>query len=302
MGVAAESTGKVKDVLVVGGVFREILNGDTQPRVRYGGSGLVAAVAAARLGTKVALASYVGDEDEEAVRTELRAASVDDSVVLTLAGASGTFMFPTRESGKRPWPMYRPAESTPRSSPQRLPDAAVVVVFGIPDYDPVAEGWLSDTKTGVTLIWDKQGWLSRARDSSAVVRLPPSRKVHLANEAEAIEDANAGTAEEAIAEQPPAGFSVGVVKQGVRGVTVVERKNEASVTTFVPSFRVSARSTIGTGDVFAGAFASGLARGDSAPEAARCGCAAVAVALRAGCNLLDYGAFAAVIHLLSEPT
>lgn len=293
----------MKDVLVVGGVFREILDGDTRPRVRYGGSGLVAAVAAARLGAKVALASYVGDEDEEAVRIELRAAGVDDSVVLALTGACGTFMFPTRESSDRPWPMYRPAESTPGGPPrQELPDAAVVVVFGIPDYDPIAKGWLSETAAGATLIWDQQGWLSRARDSSAVVRLPPSRKMRLANEAEAMEEVNASTAEEALAAQPPAGFEVGVVKQGMSGVTVVERTKEGSTATFVPAFRVPARSSIGTGDIFAGAFASRLARGDSATEAAGWGCAAAAVGLGTGHNLLDDNAYASVIELLTQST
>ncbi|MCL4553510.1 MAG: hypothetical protein M1305_08225, partial [Candidatus Marsarchaeota archaeon] len=65
------------DVLIVGGIFREILNGDTNATTRYGGSGLTASVAAARFGASVALASYVGSEDESAVRAELRAACVD---------------------------------------------------------------------------------------------------------------------------------------------------------------------------------------------------------------------------------
>lgn len=292
----------MKDVLVVGGIFREILNGDTEPSLRYGGSGLVASIAAARLGASVALASYVGDEDEEAVKDELQAAGVDDGAVLVVDGASGTFVFPTRENADRPWPMYRPAESTPASAPKKLPEATVTVVFGLPDYDPVAEGWLGDIAAGATLIWDKQGWLSRARDSEAVARLPPQRKVHLANQAEAMEGAKTSIAEEALAAQPPAGFQVGVVKQGISGVTVVERTKKGSTSTFVPSFRVSARSTVGTGDIFAGAFASRLVRGDSAIEAARWGCGAVAVALRTECNVLGDSAYAAVIHLLSGST
>ncbi len=292
----------MKDILVIGGIFREIQDGDTRPRPRYGGSGLVAAVAAARLGAKVALASYVGNEDEEAVRTELRAAGVDDSVLLALAGASGTFMFPTRESSDRPWPMYRPAESTPGSAPGELPDAAVVVVFGIPDYDPVAAGWLEDTAAGATLIWDKQGWLSRARDAAAVLALPQRRKVYLANEKEAMEDANVGTTQEALAAQPPTGFEVAVIKGGKRGVNVVERSTESPTTCFVPSYPVAVASTVGTGDVFAGAFSARLAQGGSPTEAARWACAASAVALRSGRNLLDPDAPTAVSELLSRGT
>ena len=60
------------DVLVVGGVFREVLKADTAPRLRYGGSGLTASVAAARFGARVALASYVGSEDEQQFAPNLR--------------------------------------------------------------------------------------------------------------------------------------------------------------------------------------------------------------------------------------
>ena len=130
------------DVLVIGGIFREILDGDTDPRRRYGGSGLTASVAAARFGARVALASYVGAEDEETVRSELQLAGVDHSAVLSVVGASGTFVFPTLDDPKRPWPMYRPAEAFPKELPQ-IPEADIVVVFGIPDCDPVALGWLS---------------------------------------------------------------------------------------------------------------------------------------------------------------
>src|SRR5687768_5359756 len=101
-----DSFKEVIDLLVVGGIFREILNGDTNPRMRYGGSGLGAAISAARLGVRVALASYVGRDDEDAVRSELRLAGVDDSFIISLPGLSGTFVFPTLQESQRPWPMY----------------------------------------------------------------------------------------------------------------------------------------------------------------------------------------------------
>lgn len=287
------------DVLVLGGIFREVLRGDTQPRRRYGGSGLVAAVTAARLGAQVALGSYVGDEDEEAVRSELRLAGVDDSHVLALLGASGTFVYPTRENSELPWPMYRPAESTSARPPGELPQATVIAVFGIPDYDPVAEHWLTDRHNDATLLWDRQGWLSRARDSSAVQALPQRRKVYLANEKEAMEDAKTGTLEEALSAQPPAGFEIAVIKGGRRGVTVVERSDDSRTKCFVPSFPIAVASTVGTGDVFAGALSAWLAQGGSPTEAARRACAASAAALRSGRNLLDADALAAISELLS---
>lgn len=286
------------DVLVVGGVFREILDGDTSPRLRYGGSGLTSAVAAARMGARVALASYVGDEDEDAVRAELLAAGVGDASVVTVAGASGTFVFPTQQDPSRPWPMYRPAEAVPLSAPRDLPPAPVVVAFGIPDCDPIADGWLAGLDEDVTLIWDRQGWLSRARDSLKVAALRPSRKIYLANEEEAIEESGATAPDDALALQPPSGFDAAVIKRGPEGVFVAEHTARGIRGEAVPAFPVATSSTVGSGDVFAGAFAARLAHGDSTTEAARWGCAAAAVSLRSQTNLLGDGATAAAESLL----
>ena len=215
----------------------EVLDADSVPRPRYGGSGLTASVAAARFGARVALASYVGSEDEEAVRTELGVADVDDHAVVTLEGACGTFLFPTSEVHERPWPMYRPAEQIPSRVPE-LPQASIVVAFGIPDCDPVKMGWLGVGDGNATIIWDRQGWLSRARDSRAIVGLRARTRIYLANQSEAIEDAGAGSFAEALGGQPPRGFDTAFVKQGDAGVVVVERDGEethANSSAVVPS-------------------------------------------------------------------
>ena len=105
------------DVLVIGGIFREVLQGDSERKVQYGGSGLVAALSAGWLGANVALASYVGCEDEQAVRDELRVAGVNDGSVISLAGACGTFVFPTDPRGL-PWPciaQLKPRQATLRT-------------------------------------------------------------------------------------------------------------------------------------------------------------------------------------------
>lgn len=288
------------DVLVVGGIFREILEGDTTSRKRFGGSGLTGAVAAARLGASVALAGYVGDDDELAVRDELRLAGVDDTALVTVPGACGTFVFPPHGDRTRPWPMYRPAEAVPEAPPPHLPTAAIVVAFGIPDFDAIAEGWLAPLSADVTLIWDRQGWLSRARDSAAALALPPAKKIYLANEYEAAEDAQVATTDDAVAAQPPRGFDIAVIKRGIDGVIVVQRSVEGTRTTAVPAFPVAEASAIGSGDVFAGAFAARLARGDSPNEAARWGCAAAAIALESDTNLLDDAVDVAVSRLFSS--
>lgn len=284
------------DILVIGGIFREVLQGDSNPRSRYGGSGLVAAMSAARLGASVALASYVGREDEEAVRDELHLVGVDDGSVVSVAGACGTFVFPT-DSSDQPWPMYRPAEATPIQPPQ-VPSAQIVLVFGIPDYDPITEGWLDAVAPFGTVIWDRQGWLSRARDSSAIAGMSLERKIYLANESEAAEEAHTDSIDATLQMQPPSGFDVAVIKGGAKGVTVVERSGDSTRIERIPAFPVQTSSSIGSGDVFAGVFAARLAQKDTPVEAAHWACAAAAVAIQSGANRLGDDADEAVKRLL----
>ena len=286
------------DVIVVGGVFREVLDGDTAPRLRYGGSGLTASVAAARFGARVALASYVGSEDEETVRAELELAGVDDRALVKLPGACGTFVFPTHDDPRQSWPMYRPVEQLPSQMPQ-IPKAGTVLAFGIPDCDPVVMGWLGSGDDDATMIWDRQGWLSRARDARAIVQLQACRRIYLANEREATGDAGVGSLAEALTKQPPHGFDVAVVKRGDAGVIVFERDAGGATQTPVPSFPVRARSTVGSGDVFAGVLAARLAQGEPVASAARWACAAAAVALRTERNLLTSDACEQARELMS---
>lgn len=286
------------DILVIGGIFREVLEGDSHPKLQYGGSGLVAALSAARLGARVALASYVGSDDEEAVRDELRLVGVDDSAVISVAGASGTFVYPT-VSRDPPWPMYRPAEAVPIHPIQGLPSASIVLAFGIPDYDPIAEGWLGAVDKVRTIIWDRQGWLSRARDSGAIAAMPLERKIYLANESEAMEDTDQSGMDATLLMLPPPGFDIAVIKGGAKGVTVVEGSSGLTNIEQVPAFPVQTSSSIGSGDVFAGVFAARLALGQTPTEATHWACAAAAIALQSGSNRLGDDAADAVRRLLT---
>lgn len=287
------------DVLIVGGIFREVLNADTKPRCRYGGSGLTSSVAAARFGARVALASYVGKEDERTVRAELEIAGVDDQAVLSVPGASGTFVYPTHEHQRQFGPMYRPAEAFPAKAPE-VSASNIIVAFGIPDFDPLKEGWLTGLDRQASIIWDRQGWLSRARDASEVLRCEVSRRIYLANGDEAIEDANARSIDETLATQPPSGFDIAVIKRGQEGVVVIEKGLAAVNVTSVPAFPVSTNSTVGCGDVFAGVFAARMALGDSAGTAAKWGCAAAAVSLTDDHNLLSAKAFSQANRMMSD--
>jgi sugar/nucleoside kinase (ribokinase family) len=267
-------------VLVVGGIFREILDGDASPRPRMGGSGLTAAIIAARLGAETLLASYVGEEDADAVHAMLDTAGVDRSAVAVLPGASGTFVFPAENrDDPRPWPMYRPADAVPREIPA-LATAEMILAFGLPDFDPIAEGWLDRIAKDSTLIWDQQGWMSRARDSHAATRLAPHFKLYLANLDEARQEFQAELVDTTLRSLPPPGYDAAVVKRGPEGCTVItadDRQIES-----IPGFPLEVSSTIGSGDAFAGALAATLATDDLVASARAANAVAAAFLLTGG--------------------
>ena len=274
------------DVVVIGGVFREVLDADTaSPQPRLGGSGLTAALVSSRLGARTALVSYVGAEDADAASVLLGGAGVDGSCLATLPGVSGTFLFPAGDA--RPWPMYRPAEATPSAVPG-LPDALVYLLFGIPDFDPVDAGWLGQVAQGSTLIWDRQGWLSRTRDSRRVAKLSSRRKVYLANEDEALSEFGVATVDHLARTLPPAGFLSAVVKRGSEGCVVISPEEFAGMAR-VPGFEVDTQNTIGSGDAFAGALSAELAVGSTLRQAVVMANAVASTFLRCGGDPLAAG-------------
>jgi ribokinase len=270
----------VIDVLVVGGVFREILDFDSAPRRRIGGSGLTAAAAAHCVGASVALAGAVGSEDVDDVRGVIEAGGISDCLSVT-AGRSGIFAYPTSNCAARPWPLYRPAEG-PVTSPPELPNAKVLVLFGVPDLDPVAEGWVDLVSRDALVLWDRQGWLSRARDDAHILGLQAGARIYVANVAEAAEDAGADEGW-ALDHQPPPGYAAALIKRGSEGVIVYDATDRSEV----PAFDVEATNAIGSGDAFAGAVAAVLASGGEVLAAARMGCAVAAAVVERGHNLAD---------------
>ena len=149
------------DVLVVGGIFREVIarQNDKEPEIRLAGSALTAAVAASRLGATVAIASFVGSEDAESAHALLQHASVETRLVI-LDGASGTFAYAGDADPDDPRPLYRPAETCPTALPP-LPEARALLVLDVPDLDPVRDPAVRVVaRTARTRIWHRQGWLS----------------------------------------------------------------------------------------------------------------------------------------------
>src|SRR4051812_19043025 len=104
------------DVVVIGGLFNERLPGLPLPTIRPGGSGYVAALTAAALGSDVALASFVGKDDDHS-GAALRRAGVDTTAVQVLPGQSGLFDIADVADYGPPRPTYRPSSSRPAPEP-----------------------------------------------------------------------------------------------------------------------------------------------------------------------------------------
>lgn len=250
------------DVVVVGGVFREIGADPSQPRLDIAGSGLTASAISARLGVRTTLVASVGDEDADVASQVLTTAGVDPAWLQITPGASGTFVFPAETDDARPWPMFRPAESPPRTQlAGELPLASTYLLFGLPELDPVAEGWMTGIPADSTVLWDRQGWLSRARDWQTALDVPALRRIYVANQGEAMAEFDLDTADDLLARLPPEGFEAAVVKQGAAGCRYWLRRDGDVEGDLVAGFPVEAVSTIGSGDVFAGVLAARLAQG-----------------------------------------
>lgn len=267
------------DVLVVGAVFREAFEdaaGRTS-RVRLGGSAYTAAAAAARLGARVGLAALVGSTDSAFVREELEPLGIDCDTLVETEGSSGVFLVDDDRGAPRPG--FRPPAPLLLPLPD-LPAARVVLVFGVPGFD--VSLWLATADlSDVTVIWDRQGWLS-LNDAASVASIEAGQRFYLANLSEAVGELNAAGPDELRSLLPPAGFEVAVIKDGCWGVSVV-----GETTSFeVPAFHVTLTSEIGSGDAFAGVLAAGVAAGMLLQDAALQAASAAAIVIESGNNVL----------------
>lgn len=262
------------DVVVIGGTFRELLVKGGRVVRRVGGSGFVAALTAARLGAEVALVSFVGERDAQSALGALRRAGVDTSAVTVLPGISGVFALSDLADHRAPRPGYRPAEAVPQLEAwgDGIPTAGVVLAFGFPDFDSLPLVAAAVRERG-TVMWDRQGWLSRNVDRLAFAELPVDERVYVANLEEMRADANRPTYAEALSDQPAAGFDSALIKCGRWGTVVITEE----VVEFIPAFIASVTSSIGSGDCFAGAVAARLAGGQPLGEAAKSGAAAASL-------------------------
>jgi sugar/nucleoside kinase (ribokinase family) len=249
-------------VLVCGGIFREEIAG-REPRL--GGSGLVAALAAAGHDTEVNLAGWVGEDHAEELFALLAERRINGVAVKVLKGRTTTFRFsdpgdlmppqPTMTEGARP-----PAEIPPLSA------SRVVLCIGTPGFDPVHARWLDRAAENATLLFDRQGSRSAIHGAAMAATVPAARRILLANTHEALAETGQATLAAATRRLPPDGYETAFVKAGPWGVLIRDRDGNEHPLGAHP---LKARSTIGSGDVFAGALAARLHAGDDQAAAAR---------------------------------
>jgi ribokinase len=268
-------------------------------RSQIGGSGFTAAIASAASGAKTVLAGWVGADEADTARELLVTEGVDCAALAVLPGASGRFVVADPADGSSPQPQYRPFESTPQGLPRpRLPATRTVLAFGAPELDVIADGWLDEPDDERTLLWDRQGWISRARDSRLAALVPARHRIWLGNLDEARLETGADRDVQAVASLPLAGFGAALVKAGPWGVLHVTADGSE---TPIGAYPAAGRWSLGTGDAFAGAVAARLAEGATEVDAARWGCAFAATMLGEPGNVAGAAVGEAARALIEHP-
>lgn len=252
-------------LLVCGGLFLEEIKGR---EARIGGSGFTAAIAAARYGAEVTLAGWIGSADACEAFAILDAAGVDRRGVLVLDGATTRYRISDPIDLAMPEPSVT-IGAVPCGRSPALPSAPVVLCFGTPGFDAIRSGWLDRAAEGAVLLFDRQGSHSMVGGAEMAATVPAAQRILLGNAHEVIADNTVVDLTSALEALPPTSFELALVKTGAWGVIGVGP--EAGDERGFGAFDVPVRSTIGSGDVFAGVVSALVAQGtsvlDAVPEA-----------------------------------
>jgi ribokinase len=233
---------------------------------RLAGSGLVSAIVARRLAVNVALAGFAGADDRTALSELSEGLGIDMGAVVAVPGASPQFVFRDPCGLAGPQPEFRPSERLPEGNPPLLPSARVVLVFGMPGFDALRAGWFDALDLAAsTVLWDRQSWLSAARDSSAMSRLSCARRIQLTKLDEVAAETGESVSHVLLGRLPLPGFDAAVVKDGGWGGEVIDADGRRGLM----AFDVPVRRSIGSGDAFAGALGAFLAHGCDLRSAAQ---------------------------------
>ena len=275
------------DVFCVGNSVADVLarpvdhlapSGTSQPLddvlLAAGGNSFNTAVALARLGVRVRVATAVGDDNfGHFLREQLRAEGIEDSGMITLAGGkTSTSIVLVEASGERRFLHLRGVGrllSGEHIDWRQVEGARVfhcASVFALPRFDETALAPALERAremgclTSVNICWDVHGrWMKVLQPALAYTDfIFPNRAEgqQLTGESEP-----AGIA----ARLRELGAKTVVVKLGAAGCYI--ESAEGSFT--APGFPVQPVDTTGAGDCFAAGFLAAICRGRSLAEAAR---------------------------------
>lgn len=253
-----------------------------------GGSAAITAVAATRLGLRVALAATIGaDSAGEFMLGQLRRAGVDTSAVAVRPGvATGMTVALSRASDRAILTATGAMASlTADDVPGDLVSAARHVhvssyfllehSLGPGLVTLLAEARANGARTSLDTNWDPAGrW-----GGEQLREVLAHTDILLPNEAEALRLSGEPSLAAAIASLTSAGPEV-VVKLGARGAVCTDR---GLVHWIAPPSRLDGAfvDATGAGDCFNAGLIAGLLRGFDLPEAARLGCAVGSASTRA---------------------
>ncbi|HEY2576216.1 MAG TPA: sugar kinase [Streptosporangiaceae bacterium] len=289
------------DLVVVGDCNPDILvaGGDVTPEfgqreklveqisLVIGGSAAITAVAAARLGLRVALVAAVGDDPVgRFLLGQLTAEGVDVSVMAVRPG------FPTGATVALSRGQDRAIlTATGAMTLLTAADVPVALLAGakhlhVGSYFLVerslgpglAELFARARAAGVTTSLDTNWDPSERWGGDQLGGILAQTDVLMPNEAEALRISGAGTLAEAVAVLTAAGARL-AVKCGADGALCVDGAGGAQHTVVLPP--VEAVDTTGAGDCFNAGMITGLLRGLDLPRAAALGCAVAAASTRA---------------------
>jgi fructoselysine-6-P-deglycase FrlB-like protein/sugar/nucleoside kinase (ribokinase family) len=284
--VSAGSAGAQRPVIVIGNLtIDDVVHADGSTQMgTLGGNSVHASAAALAWISEVGIVARCGDDFPAAAMDRLAEAGADTSGIRHIEGPTVRNWVIYEADGARHWvyrtPRGRSAEVAPR--PPDIPD-----LWLARSPAPIIRSVRERAADAVITLDTHEDWPA----GSDVIDAARLVDVFLPSREELTTLLGYDDPERAAVELTESGVTCVVVKMGSDGAIVARTGRPVAQ---VPAYQVAVVDATGAGDSFCGGFATALALGDDAVEAARRGCATAAAAIGASgsLRLLDRGRIA----------